>query len=79
MIIGHLRKECSRTPEGHGKEGAMAITESELFKGVSQRFITRIANASEEEEYKANSIIFISNLPVSFLWVGIISIRKERF
>jgi CRP-like cAMP-binding protein len=36
----------------------MAITESELFKGVSQRFITRIANAAEELNYKANSIIF---------------------
>lgn len=36
----------------------MAITESELFKGVSQRFITRIANASEEQSYKANSVIF---------------------
>ena len=36
----------------------MAITESDLFKGVSQRFITRIANASEEHNYKVNSIIF---------------------
>jgi CRP-like cAMP-binding protein len=40
------------------KEVVMAITESELFKGVSQRFITRIANASEEQNYKAKSIIF---------------------
>ena len=47
----------------------MAITESELFKGVSQRFITRIANASEEEEHKANSIIFKRGEAASYLYV----------
>lgn len=36
----------------------MAIKESDLFKGVSQRFITKIANNSEEETFKKNSIIF---------------------
>ena len=36
----------------------MAITESDLFSGVSQRFITRIANVSEEQSYKTNSVIF---------------------
>jgi CRP-like cAMP-binding protein len=40
------------------KEAAMAIMESELFKGVSQRFITRIANGAEEQNYKKNSVIF---------------------
>jgi len=36
----------------------MAIKESDLFKGVSQRFITKIANNSEEETYKGNAVIF---------------------
>jgi CRP-like cAMP-binding protein len=36
----------------------MAIMESDLFRGVSQRFITRIANSAEEQTYKKNSIIF---------------------
>jgi CRP-like cAMP-binding protein len=36
----------------------MAIKESDLFKGVSQRFITRIANSSEEESFKKNTVIF---------------------
>jgi len=36
----------------------MAIKESDLFKGVSQRFITKIANNSEEESFNKNSVIF---------------------
>ena len=36
----------------------MSIMESDLFKGVSQRFITRIANGAEELDYKKNSVIF---------------------
>jgi len=36
----------------------MAIMEADLFKGVSQRFITRIANSAEEEAFKRGSIIF---------------------
>ncbi|MGD0230301.1 MAG: cyclic nucleotide-binding domain-containing protein [Syntrophorhabdales bacterium] len=36
----------------------MAIMESDLFKGVSQRFITRIANGAEEQAYKRGSTIF---------------------
>ena len=36
----------------------MAIMESELFKGVSQRFITRIAHGAEEQNYKKGSVIF---------------------
>jgi CRP/FNR family cyclic AMP-dependent transcriptional regulator len=47
----------------------MAITESELFKGVSQRFITRIANASEEQKYKADSIIFRRGDQASYFYV----------
>jgi CRP-like cAMP-binding protein len=44
--------------EVHEKEAAMAIMESDLFKGVSQRFITRVANGAEEQNYKKNSVIF---------------------
>ncbi|MBP1748330.1 MAG: cyclic nucleotide-binding protein [Deltaproteobacteria bacterium] len=47
----------------------MAITESELFKGVSQRFITRIANASEEQNYKANAVIFKQGEEASHFYV----------
>ena len=36
----------------------MAIMESDLFRGVSQRFITRIANSAEEQTYKKYSVIF---------------------
>jgi CRP-like cAMP-binding protein len=36
----------------------MAIKESDLFKGVSQRFITKIAKNSEEENFKRDSIVF---------------------
>jgi CRP-like cAMP-binding protein len=36
----------------------MAIMEADLFKGVSQRFITRIANGAEEQTCEKNSIIF---------------------
>jgi CRP-like cAMP-binding protein len=36
----------------------MAIMESDLFKGVSQRFITRIANGAEEVSYKKGAVIF---------------------
>jgi CRP-like cAMP-binding protein len=37
---------------------AMAIMEADLFRGVSQRFITRIANGAEEQNYKKDSVIF---------------------
>ena len=40
------------------KGEAMAIMESDLFRSVSQRFITRIANGAEEQNYKKNSVIF---------------------
>lgn len=36
----------------------MAIMEADLFKGVSQRFITRIANGADEQNYKKDSVIF---------------------
>ena len=36
----------------------MAIMEADLFRGVSQRFITRIANGAEEQNYKKDSVIF---------------------
>jgi CRP/FNR family cyclic AMP-dependent transcriptional regulator len=47
----------------------MAITESDLFSGVSQRFITRIANASEEQSYRANSVIFKKGERASYFYV----------
>lgn len=47
----------------------MSITESELFKGVSQRFLTRIANAAEEQNYKANSVIFKKGEQASYFYV----------
>jgi CRP-like cAMP-binding protein len=53
-----MHTETCAIPEKGAKEGTMAITESDLFRGVSQRFITRIANASEEQNHKANSVIF---------------------
>jgi len=31
---------------------------ADLFRGVSQRFITRIANSAEEQNYKKDSVIF---------------------
>jgi CRP-like cAMP-binding protein len=36
----------------------MAIMESDLFKGVSQRFITRIAKGAEEISYDKGALIF---------------------
>jgi len=47
----------------------MAIKESDLFKGVSQRFITRIANNSEEENFKKNEVIFKSGEKASHFFV----------
>jgi CRP-like cAMP-binding protein len=47
----------------------MAIKESDLFKGVSQRFITKIANNSEEESFKKNSIIFKTGEKASHFFV----------
>lgn len=47
----------------------MAIMESDLFKGVSQRFITRIANSAEERTYKKNSVIFEKGEQASYFYV----------
>jgi len=47
----------------------MAIMESDLFKGVSQRFITRIANGAEERTYKKNSAIFNKGEHASYFYV----------
>lgn len=47
----------------------MAIKESDLFKGVSQRFITKIANNSEEESFKKNSTIFKTGEKASHFFV----------
>jgi CRP-like cAMP-binding protein len=47
----------------------MAIKESDLFKGVSQRFITKIANNSEEESFKRNTIIFSAGDNASYFYV----------
>ena len=47
----------------------MAIMESDLFKGVSQRFITRIANGAEEQSYKKGSVIFKRGEEASHFYV----------
>lgn len=47
----------------------MAIMESDLFAGVSQRFITRIANGAEEQSYKKNSVIFKRGEEASHFYV----------
>ena len=47
----------------------MAIMESDLFKGVSQRFITRIANGAEEVSYKKGSVIFEKGGEASHFYV----------
>ena len=47
----------------------MAIYESDLFKGVSQRFITRIANGSEEQNFKKNAVIFKAGEKASYFYV----------
>ncbi|HEY3276038.1 MAG TPA: cyclic nucleotide-binding domain-containing protein [Syntrophorhabdaceae bacterium] len=36
----------------------MAISESDLFRGVSQRFITKIAHGAEEQTFRKNTVIF---------------------
>lgn len=47
----------------------MAIKESDLFKGVSQRFITKIGNNSEEQSFKRNDVIFRAGEKASFFFV----------
>jgi len=47
----------------------MAITESDLFKGASQRFITRIANGAEEQNCKKDSVIFSRGERASHFYV----------
>lgn len=47
----------------------MAIMESDLFAGVSQRFITRIANGAEEQNYRKNSVIFKKGEQASHFYV----------
>ncbi len=47
----------------------MAIMESDLFKGVSQRFITRVANGAEEQSYNKNSVIFEKGEEASHFYV----------
>lgn len=47
----------------------MAIMESDLFAGVSQRFITRIANGAEEQSYGKNFVIFKKGEQASHFYV----------
>ena len=47
----------------------MAIKESDLFKGVSQRFITKIATNSEEETFTKNSVVFKGGDKASHFYV----------
>ena len=61
----------------------MAIKESDLFRGVSQRFITKIANNSEEETFKKNSGVFKNGEKASHFYVLVdgaidISLGKGR-
>src|SRR5512133_1630721 len=51
------------------KEDDMAIRESDLFKGVSQRFITKIANTAEEQTFKKNAVIFNAGDKASSFYV----------
>ncbi len=53
----------------HQRRCFMAIKESDLFKGVSQRFITKIANNSEEANFKKNAIIFKTGEKASHFFV----------
>jgi CRP-like cAMP-binding protein len=60
----------------------MSIKESDLFKGVSQRFITKIATNSDEENLKKNSIVFSAGEGASSFYVLVegaveISISKK--
>jgi CRP/FNR family transcriptional regulator, cyclic AMP receptor protein len=59
----------------------MAIKESDLFKGVSQRFITKVANNSDEENFKKNSVIFKTGERASHFYVlveGVIDISLGK-
>jgi CRP-like cAMP-binding protein len=47
----------------------MAIMESDLFRGVSQRFITRIANGAEEVSYRKGAVIFERGAEASHFYV----------
>jgi CRP-like cAMP-binding protein len=47
----------------------MAIKESDLFRGVSQRFITRIANGAEELTFKRNKILFKAGEQAPYFYV----------
>ena len=47
----------------------MAIYESDLFKGVSQRFITKVAQGAEEITYKKNDVIFRRGEEASHFYV----------
>ncbi len=47
----------------------MAIKESDLFKGVSQRFLTKIATNSDEEKFTRNSVVFKAGDKASHFYV----------
>lgn len=47
----------------------MAIRESDLFKGVSQRFITKIATNSDEEGFTRNAVVFRAGDKASHFYV----------
>jgi CRP-like cAMP-binding protein len=47
----------------------MSIKESDLFKGVSQRFITKIATNSDEENLKKNAVVFSKGREASHFYV----------
>ncbi len=47
----------------------MAINESDLFKGVSQRFITKVAKGAEEQAFKKGTVIFRTGENASHFYV----------
>jgi CRP-like cAMP-binding protein len=47
----------------------MAIYESDLFKGVSQRFITKVARGAEEQTFRKNTTVFKAGEKASHFYV----------
>jgi CRP/FNR family cyclic AMP-dependent transcriptional regulator len=59
----------------------MSIKESDLFKGVSQRVITRIGSGSEEETFKKGAVVFRAGSKADYLYVlvnGNVDVTVQR-
>jgi CRP-like cAMP-binding protein len=59
----------TRKSRAREKESVMAIMESDLFKGVSQRFITRVAHGAEEQTYEKGAIVFTKGEDAEYFYV----------